>query len=576
MNRLKNALFHVNTSIRKRMLMLYSAAFLIPVIVLSMLILYLFSDFVNTQTMEALNAATKQAAENIDGKISRMQSIANTLSTNSRIVPALFQNELTRFEVYSYMTYDISPTITNAEITNPEIDQVDYITDNPAFLTRNGIINSTGADLGDWLTQADSSYEITWHFGELSLTDAFGQRGSSEMSLFAIRRIFQSPDHGLTAYVLLKTKSQELLGSLDIGFTDGGMFVSDESGNIVYSVLRGTHAEKIAARIALKESGGTDGYFVQRSGFSIPGWQVVSFTSSETVWKKTIPVILISFGVLVLCFLIAYLLLVLFSGKIFRRIEMLESTVALAAEGNLDTYSKDMAADEIGRLSQGYNNMLKNINDLIDRVYRAEIQYRESEVKALQAQISPHFLNNAFSLINSMAILRNDSQISRTTNLISGYYRTLLSKGLETITIETEIENLKKYIEIQKLLHNGEVDIQFTIEEQVLPCKIMSMLLQPVVENAIEHGVDRLEEPGTGVIRISAVLEHSDILFKIFDNGPGFTSISLEEVLEGGSKSYGLYNVQNRVKYLYGEPFGLYCEESPGGTVVVLRIPKLE
>ena len=192
-------------------------------------------------------------------------------------------------------------------------------------------------------------------------------------------------------------------------------------------------------------------------------------------------------------------------------------------------------------------------------------------MKALQAQINPHFLYNSLSLINWKAIETGEEDISKITLALSSFYRTALNKGNNVLTFGEEIENLRSYLEIQLMMHDYEFDVEIHVEEEVKQYKTLNLILQPM----IEHGID-LKMDGRGKITVDLYREGTEIVLKVADNGVGMEEEAIKTILTKQSRGYGLRNVNERIKLYYGEEYHLVITSKIGeGTQITLRVPTI-
>lgn len=191
----------------------------------------------------------------------------------------------------------------------------------------------------------------------------------------------------------------------------------------------------------------------------------------------------------------------------------------------------------------------------------------------MQTQINPHFLYNSLSLVNWKAIEIGADDICLLTTHLSKYYRTMLNRGKRIIRVRDELENIRAYIGIQLMMHDNGFETVYEVEEAILDNFMLNFTLQPIVENAIEHGVDRKED-APGRITVRAARTNGMLRFEVEDNGPGMTREELETVLVSQSPGYGLKNVNERIKLAFGEEFGLELKSTFGeGTVAVVLLP---
>ena len=203
---------------------------------------------------------------------------------------------------------------------------------------------------------------------------------------------------------------------------------------------------------------------------------------------------------------------------------------------------------------------------------KASEDLRLAEFRALQAQINPHFLYNTLDMINWIAFERNDEKTCHIIESLSEFYRTGLNSGERIYTVRQEITHVSAYIEIQKERYQGKIKYHFDIQEETYPYEMVKVALQPLVENAIVHGI--IPKGSKGNIWIAVKMENHEILFRVADDGQGLSEKQTMEKKSGRS-SYGLRNVDARIKMYFGEDYGVRLEpgENGNGAVSVIRIP---
>ncbi|MDD7389895.1 MAG: sensor histidine kinase [Lachnospiraceae bacterium] len=277
----------------------------------------------------------------------------------------------------------------------------------------------------------------------------------------------------------------------------------------------------------------------------------------------------------VLCSIFVIMLVSYYMSRILvRRIELLTDSVNQIEMGNMVLNLEDDSQDEIGVLIRSFRKMFDQIQALIREVYQSKIARQRLEMQALQAQINPHFLYNTLSLINWKAIGAGEEDISRITLALSDFYRTTLSRGRSFITVESEILNIHSYLEIQLMMHDYEFEVEYDIDPAVNGCYMPKLILQPLVENALEHGLD-LKEEGEKKLTISCRGEKETLVFVVRDTGVGMDETTLTRLVKTHTTGYGVNNVNDRLVLLYGDRHRLYIESRPGtGTNVWIRIPR--
>jgi len=251
-------------------------------------------------------------------------------------------------------------------------------------------------------------------------------------------------------------------------------------------------------------------------------------------------------------------------------------------QGNFNESVAFRYNDEIGQLADGYNNMVKNIKQLIDQVYVLQIREREAELNALQAQINPHFLYNTLDAIFWKAQLNNEQEISEMVCSLSRLFRLSLNRGERLTSVANEAEMLSHYLLLQKMRMKEKLQYSIQINDDIMNCMIPKLMLQPFVENAILHGLDGKEEGGC--VCVTGGFEADHIKFVIRDDGIGMNTETMNRLFDSeawktatgnaGTSAYAVGNVNERLKIMFKDQYDLNIESEVNiGTTITLRIP---
>lgn len=270
------------------------------------------------------------------------------------------------------------------------------------------------------------------------------------------------------------------------------------------------------------------------------------------------------------------------SRSISRPIEEMCRMTELVAKGNFDARIDAESGDEISVLKASFNSMVGQIGNLVQNIKTEQRNLRDTELRLLQEQINPHFLYNTLDTIIWLAEAGQNKQVVDMVTSLSQFFRTTLSEGRDHITIREEEVHIRSYLEIQQFRYRDILDYEIAIPEQLYPYSIMKLTLQPLVENALYHGVKN--KRGKGRIRICGVLEGENIRLTVEDNGIGMKPEEVEALekrirtsAEERTGSFGLANVQERICLNYGEQYGLSFQSKYGkGTIVTVQIPAVE
>jgi len=248
--------------------------------------------------------------------------------------------------------------------------------------------------------------------------------------------------------------------------------------------------------------------------------------------------------------------------------------------GDFGTNVYVSGAYEVEQLSKRFNLMLRRIRELMDQIIQEQEAKRKSELDVLQSQINPHFLYNTLNSVTRLAELGRNEEVVTTITSLSRFFRISLSKGKHIISVQDELEHVRHYLIIQTIRFKNRFRYEIRADEAALKCSTLKLILQPLVENAIHHGIEKSAEEG--FIDIEARLDGDNLIFQIRDNGIGMTSDTVEKLLSGNIRSergsgVGVRNVQERITLYYGPGYGLHFESEPEeGTTVTITIPAVQ
>ncbi|WP_343060512.1 sensor histidine kinase [Paenibacillus phyllosphaerae] len=321
-------------------------------------------------------------------------------------------------------------------------------------------------------------------------------------------------------------------------------------------------------------------YFVAYVPSSYTNWTYMTLIPYDNIFERINEVKRAALLVLGFLFLLALVLSFRFSKGITGPIEKLNVKMKRVQLGHFDTFDgdidRDIPMDEAGQLHRNFRMMVQRIDDLIKENYVKQLAIRESEFKALQAQINPHFLYNTLETINWSAKMSGQRQISQMVESLGFLLRSSISIKEPIILLQDELEIVKHYVTIQRIRFEERLDFQLDVPEMFMQTSIPKLSLQPIVENAVNYGVEQMIEPCT--IHIRAELVDGQLVITIEDTGPGMDAKFLAELAEGVVKprgsGLGLRNIEDRIKLCFGEAYGVkVVSERYKGTKVSLNLP---
>lgn len=319
------------------------------------------------------------------------------------------------------------------------------------------------------------------------------------------------------------------------------------------------------------------------------GWYIIGYVPLQEIVEEANSIRQMIIVSVILSIVFAITLHFFISSRLTRPVQLLKNKMQLAASGYLEAKVVTTGKDEIANLSNSFNIMLGKIKGLLDQSIKEHEEMKKAELRALQAQINPHFLYNTLDSIVWMAEAGRNQQVILLVESLSKLFRISLSKGRDWISVEKELEHVHSYLVIQQMRYRDILDYEIDVDPGLKHYSILKMTLQPIVENAIYHGIKNRR--GKGLIRIVGHgTPDKDILLLVEDNGAGMSMDKLEKLRsnlqlqqlpeETGkevSGGFGLHNVQQRIRLFYGEQYGVTIDSSEGsGTRVMIRIPMRE
>lgn len=309
------------------------------------------------------------------------------------------------------------------------------------------------------------------------------------------------------------------------------------------------------------------------------GWKLVGVIKGTGISLNMLKTRLFIVFVILLIIFIVILINSYISFRVTNPIRELEKSVKELEEGNLDADIYMGGSYEVQHLGKSVQDMKFRIKGLMQDIVNEHEEKRKSEFDSLQAQINPHFLYNTLDIIVWQIENEKQSEAVHTVTALARFFRLSLGKGKNIVTVKDEIDHVKNYLMIQHMRFKNKFDYEFDIAEDVLELPSLKLMLQPLVENAIYHGMEFMD--GDGMIMVKAWREEDELYLSVADNGLGMTEDKVEMILTGKSTSgngrgsgIGVKNVNERIKLYFGEAYGLTIDSEPDeGTTVIIHLP---
>lgn len=575
-----------NAKIQKKIMIIYICIGTIPILLLG-----LFASGQERKTLmerehRNIEDSVSQGASQLKSQILVYNNLSDYIAFNQPISDVLIGDYDNIFSMYEQYTATVDPVLSSLKYFNPNINQITIYLDKN-IVKHDTMVDSLQTIEGEkWYRQNESSLsqKVKW------IIDAENKTSFSARTMPIME---QNKQKGI---LYLDVNYDSLFAGFDdISRDSYGLYIVDKKGNVLFE--KDTFSENTASKnntkttakkskekklsfpalkkkMEAQENGKKNNYLIVSADAGVDDWKIIVYQPQKMMAREIQTLLVLVMGIIAVCIITSVVASLAFSRFVVRDIKRLRDNMQAVEEGNMELMVTSDAGDEVGSLIRGFGSMLGEINRLIHEVYESKLTQRKSEMTALQAQINPHFLYNSLSLINWKALEAGQQDISKITLALSSFYRTSLNRGKNVLTIEKEIENMKSYLEIQLCMHDNDFDVIMDIDEEILPYQTLNLLLQPLVENAIDHGID-LKEDGRGYIKIIGRKDAENIYLTVEDNGVGIEPEILSSILEFKTKGYGVRNVNQRIRLYYGEEYCLRIESEVGkGTRCTINIPQ--
>ena len=318
------------------------------------------------------------------------------------------------------------------------------------------------------------------------------------------------------------------------------------------------------------------------------GWTIISVAPNQEIFQAVYQLRLIAFIMVAVSLLLILIINIFLSKYIAQPILHLKNLMQSATSGNLDVEIHQIDGQvEIMELYRSFDTMLTELKNLLNRVVTEQKNLKKSELRTLQSQINPHFLYNTLDSAVWAAESNNTDEVIDLITSLSSFYRLTLRSGMDVVSFDTEVHHVSYYLHIMQKRYRDILDYQIDVSPETLQARFPKIILQPIVENAIYHGIKnkRYVKGEQGMIRISAQkVEEHFLEVTVSDTGIGMDEAKakllwnkIQEGIPRSGQSYGLINVNLRLRLMFGEQYTLHLSSCPGsGTTIAIRVPLIE
>lgn len=552
--------------LRYKLAIFYSLFCFLPVMLLFWLSFLQMRSIIDDKGKMNLQSYLQQSVSSMDRTLDGYNSLSDYIAFDRTLAEVFSMEYGTPYEQYEQLTQKVDPILRTASYFHGGMQQITIYTDNGMVKHDTTVAPVSEIEETDWYQKTLEHPGLNWF------------ANYQEKTLFSARKLaFSGAREGVNILYMDVDYQKLFTPYAETLISECGLYITDQDGKLVFEESRFsgknqnydlTYSEFLEQR----DRGSTD-YIILCEQSNTIGWTVWLYQPVGLAGEAMRPIGVMAGVTILICIFAAVLAYFITSGMVSSRIERLTHFMQEVQEGSMDMQMESDDRDEIGMLYRGFGSMMKRIRTLINEVYLSKITQKEAELKALQAQINPHFLYNTLSLINWKALAAGEEDISRMTLALSTFYRTALNRGRNVLQVETELSNTRAYLEIQSMLHDGDFDYEIEAQTEILQCESLNLILQPLVENAIHHGIEEKTD-GRGKITVRGWKEDNCVWFMVEDNGVGMEQEVADKILTMESKGYGVRNVDERIRLCYGEKYAMKVESVVGkGTKMTIHFP---
>lgn len=566
-NKMKKLLHWVNgIKLRYKLAIIYSMFCFLPVMLLFWLSFLQMRSIIGDKEKMNLQSYLQQSVSSMDRTLDGYNSLSDYIAFDRTLAEVFSMEYGTPYEQYEQLTQKVDPILRSSSYFHGGMQRITIYTDNGMVKHDTTVAPVSEIEETDWYQKTLEHPGLNWFVNY------------QEKTLFSARKLsFSGVREGVNILYMDVDYQKLFTPYAETLISECGLYITDQEGKLVFEESRFsgknqsydlTYSEFLEQR----NRGSTD-YTILCEESNTTGWTVWLYQPVGLAGEAMRPIGVMAGVTILICIFAAVLAYFITSGMVSGRIERLTCLMQEVQEGSMDMQVGSDDRDEIGMLYRGFGSMMKRIRTLINEVYLGKITQKEAELKALQAQINPHFLYNTLSLINWKALAAGEEDISRMTLAMSTFYRTALNRGKNVLQVEAELSNTRAYLEIQSMLHDGDFDYEIEVQPEILQCESLNLILQPLVENAIHHGIEEKTD-GRGKISVRGWKEDNCVWFMVEDNGVGMEQKVADKILTMESKGYGVRNVDERIRLCYGEKYAMKVESVVGkGTKMTIHFP---
>lgn len=567
-------------------LIVYFLLILIPLVGVSLFANFRSTDILEHQISERTKNSLQSTLDYIDLTLEDLDKLSVLIATDYSISPVLYEANAILLPTNLLGFYTVMKRLSNIAEIHGSLEEISILHADSGTLISSGyggrkIVPQEHA----WFTEVvhANGKMVLYIADEHSTNSVFGANTVSFM------RLMELNDRERKANILILTMGQEKLQGLIqnvLPTSNSAVYLFSGEGELIAGSSENVPLPSLLTSASDETTLTDDGNLLWRTHSEKSGWSLALVQPEKELYRQSSVVQTFTYAIIVISVLLALLTSLVVYKSIAAPLTKLLYGMKQMRLGKYSTRLPSDSKDQFGTLTDAFNQMISEQQMLIQNVYEHQLQLSHTELKFLQSQINPHFLYNTLDSIYWTAKNYDAEEISDMVLNLSRFFRLSLSKGSETFTVEETVEHLQYYLRVQQFRLLGELEVEYDISESSKHVRVLKLLLQPVVENAILHGLEK--KGGGGKLTIASKIDDDALYLSVTDDGAGIGEDRLEFIRselaqlnpneayrsERTRELFGLRNVIGRMQLYYGPEAGLHIDSKENaGTTVTLRIP---
>ena len=586
--------FRHHLSVTAKFIIIYLSILAASLSVTGLILYVQASKSTIAQAQVVMEQNVQQKKDNISEKIKMIENVSQIIAYDTKIQTFLgsaFTNESFQLEEYRDNT---APILENIMRQNTYIHSIRIYMENntipelyDGFYHLDRIRNEEG--YANFILNRESNSNWRGLHPEKSIVSLPGVVKKNEVFSFC-RKMFSSKYLDLVGLLEIEVKQEVLFDSLNNSSARnlGRIFVADHTGTIVSQNIPDLYKKQLIDLgipqlpgdlkfNEIVEMGGNSSILIsiplEGLDFHVVGLFPVSNFNGKV--KDSLRTMML---VLLVALIVLSVLVYFITNALLARMKVLVKAMKQVRNGSLDISVPVVSNDEFSQMALSFNHMTRRIHELVETVYKTKIMEKEAELRALESQIKPHFLYNTLATISWVARKSNSPEITHLSNTLAKFYRLVLNKGRSIIMVRDEIEMVRTYVQIQKFRFEDLFDIVFEVDEEIYKYHTAKNILQPLVENALIHGIEPKRAHGTIILK--AGFRDDRLFYQVIDDGVGIQKDKIDAILHGqvensSGSGYAIKNIMERLDAYYGDQHSFELFGKPGiGTVITITFAK--